>query len=367
MARRLPRLPGGGVVSRLRTLVAGVAVTLVASSCALIGVAGECGGTEVIGKFKQVADLVVNSNVQSSDVVVGSVKDIELEGWNARVTMCLDPGEKVPADVRAVVRTTSLLGEKFIDLQPQSLGEPYLADGDIIDLDRTGKSVELEEVFGELSTILGTGELQKLNQFTSSQARILRGHVGDLRNVLSRLHEFTDTLNARRGEIAASIDNLDSVARTILGDAPVLTRFLRTFAGSSSVLADQKEALTDLLVALDEFSKVSVQLLNATEGGLNEQFAKLRPVLRTVVQNSQNLSDSIQTLATFAQWFPESMPGDYLQLDVCQAAPEEDAQGITCPQSDQNDDPDGPSAGATQSEAQNDLDYLLNRPVRGNG
>jgi phospholipid/cholesterol/gamma-HCH transport system substrate-binding protein len=277
--------------------------------------------------------------------------------------MCLDPGEQIPSDVRAVIRTTSLLGEKFVDLQPQSLTGPYLEDGAIIGLDQTGKSVELEEVFGELSSILGTGELEKLNQFTSSQAKILKGHVGDLRNVLSRLHSFTDTLNGRRGQIAASIDNLDAVARTILSDSPVLTRFLRTFAGSSSVLADQKDALTDLLFALDRFSKISVQLLNATEGGLNEQFADLRPVLRTVVANSENLRKTLTTLATFSDWFPESMPGDYLQLDVCQAVPEMDQQGETCPQSDQNDDPD--ANGGTQ--ARNDLDYLLNRPVRGNG
>ena len=348
---------------RIRIALAAVAVSMLASSCALAGIASECDGTEVIGKFEQVGDLVKNSNVQSSDVVVGSVKDIQLEGWDAQVTMCLNAGEQVPADVRAVIRTTSLLGEKFVDLQPQSLTGPYLEDGDIISIDQTGKSVELEEVFGQLSTILGTGELEKLNQFTSSQAKILKGNVGELRTVLSRLREFTDTLNGRRGQIAASIDNLDAVARTILGDSPVLTRFLRTFAGSSSVLADQKDALTNLLVSLDRFSKVAVQLLNATEAGLNEQFSKLRPVLRTVVENSQNLTDTIQTLATFSQWFPESMPGDYLQLDVCQAVPETDAQGVTCPQSDQNDDPDATEA---EPEARNDLDYLLNRPVRGN-
>ena len=350
-------------MTRARLLLVALATAVAASSCGLVGSAGSCDGMEVIGRFEQVGDLVKNSNVQSSDVVVGKVDAIELEGWDAQVTMCINAGEKVPTNVKAVIRTTSLLGEKFVDLQPQSLTGPYLTDGAVIGLDQTGKSVELEEVFGELSTLLGTGQLEKLNELTSSQAKILKGNIGNLRNVLSRLHAFTDTLNGRRGQIAASIDNLDAVSRTILADSPVLTRFLRSFAGSSSVLADQKNALTDLLVALDEFSKVSVQLLNATEAGLNEQFAKLRPVLRTVVANSQNLTDTITTLATFSDWFPESMPGDYLQLDVCQNVPEEDNQGDTCPQSDQNDDPDVDSG----ETARNDLDYLLNRPVRGNG
>ena len=349
---------------RARASVAiGLAIAAVTSSCALVGITGDCDGTEVIGKFAQVGDLVPNSNVQSSDVVIGNVKDIQLEGWDAEVTMCLDPESQVPADVTAQIRTTSLLGEKFVDLRSDSPGPPFLQDGAIIGLDRTGKSVELEDVFARLSTILGTGDLEQLNAFTSSQAKILKGHVSDLRKVISGLREFTDTLSGRRGEIASSIDNLDVVAKTILGNSPVLTRFLKTFAGSSQVLADQKEELDTLLVALDRFSSISVQLLNATESGLNEQFAKLRPVLRTVVANSQNLSDALQTLATFSQWFPESMPGDYLQLDVCQAVPDDFGQGTTCPQSDQNDDPD--VTGETGAPAKNDLDLILQQPVRG--
>ena len=339
----------------------GLALAATTSSCALVGLTSSCNGIEVIGKFAQVGDLVPNSNVQSRDVVVGNVQDIELEGWNAQVTMCLEPNKKIPADATAEIRTTSLLGEKFVDLRSESTGPPYLEDGTIIGLDRTGKSVELEDVFARLATILGTGDLEQLNRFTSSQAKILKGHVSDLRTVISGLRQFTDTLAGRRGEIARSIDSLDTVSRTILSDSPVLTRFLKTFAGSSSVLADQKEELTDLLIALDRFSSVSVQLLNATEGGLDKQFAKLRPVLKTVVNNSQNLSDALQTLATFSQWFPESMPGDYLQLDVCQAVPDDFGQGTTCPQSDKNDDPD-----TSATQARNDVDMILQQPLGGN-
>ena len=348
----------------LGLLAAGAMVASLASSCALLGMSGGCDGTEVIAKFAQVGDLVPNSNVQSSDVVIGSVHEIELEGWSARVTMCIDATEKVPADATAIIRTTSLLGEKFVDLQSDSVGGPYLEDGAILGLDQTGKSAELEEVFSRLATILGTGDLEQLNRFTSSQAKILRNHVSDLRGVLGRLRTFTDTLNGRRGEIAQSIDNLDSVARTVLGNSPVLTKFLKTFAGSSTVLADQKEELDDLLFALDRFSNVAVQLLNATESGLNEQFAKLRPVLRTVVNNSQNLSDALKSLGTFTQWFPESMPGDYLQLDVCQAGPDDFTQGETCPQNDKIDDPD---AASSQPSARNDLDLILEQPLRGEG
>ncbi len=347
-----------------------VVVALVSSSCAALGFSGECGGTEVIANFEQVGDLVEASNVQSADVVIGTVDQIELDDWTARVTMCLDAAEKIPADVEAVVRTTSLLGEKFVDLRAKTSGPPYLEDGAVLDVDQTSKATELEDVFARLGTVLGAGNLQQLNRFTSAQARILENRADELRTVLRELRTFTETLAVRKDDIARGIDSLDSVARTILADRSTLEDFLASFADSSDVLADQREGLEDLLVALDRFTNISIRLLDATEEDVNRQFDELRPVLRTVVANSANVRETLQTLATFTQWWPETMPGDYLQLDVCQPPPDAYGQGVTCPQSD---------AGRTARDGRvpariapqpvrvpsNSLELILEQPLRG--
>jgi phospholipid/cholesterol/gamma-HCH transport system substrate-binding protein len=344
-----------------------IAVTILGSSCAVIGPAGDCGGTEILGRFDQVGDLVENATVQSGDVEIGSVTKIALDkqNWVANVTMCLNENENISTDIEAVVRTTSLLGEKFIDLRPLSESPPFLEDGHVIELADTSKATELEDVFARLASVLGTGNLEQINRFTTAQANILRDHAGDLRTVLGRLNEFTGTLASRQDQIAGAVDNLDLVAKTVLDDSDVLERFLESFADSSSVLADQKEALQDLLVSLDEFTRVTVSLLDATEANLDRQFSDLRPVLRTLVENSRNVAETLRTLATFAQWFPETMPGDYLQLDVCQAGEGEFGQGRTCPQAIANDDPD--SAARSSNRADNPLEFILRAPMRGDG
>ena len=342
----------------MRRTAAAALLGLLATSCAALGFAGKCEGTGVIANFEQVGDLVEAANVQSSDVVVGTVQKIELKGWNAAVTMCLDEDEQIPADVEARVRTTSLLGEKFVDLRARSEGPPFLEDGTVIGVEDTGKATELEDVFAELATILGSGNLEDLNRFTASQAQILRDNATELRTVLAELREFTDTVAVRKDDIAAAIDSLDAVARAVVDEQGVLKRFLDSFADSSGVLADQKGSLNDLVFSLDRFTRISVQLLEATESGLDEQFRELRPVLRTVVRNSARVRETLQTLAVFAQWFPESMPGDYLQLDVCQALPEQYGQGTTCPQAEGVDDPDLDS-----EDDLSDLERILRKPL----
>jgi phospholipid/cholesterol/gamma-HCH transport system substrate-binding protein len=351
----------------IRRAALALLVGVTASSCAALGFAGECEGTSFIANFEEVGDLVEAANVQSSDVVIGTVQKIELKGWEAAVTMCVDPGEQVPADIEAVVRTTSLLGEKFVDLRPRTEGPPYLEDGAVLDVADTHKATELEEVFAQLASILGSGNLEDLNKFTASQAEILRDNASELRTVLAELHEFTDTLAVRKDDIAGAVDSLDAVARTVVAEQGVLKQFLDSFAGSSSVLADQKTSLQDLLFSLDRFTRISVSLLEATEAGLDEQFRELRPVLRTVVANSERVRETLQTLATFSQWFPESMPGDYLQLDVCQALPEDYDQGTTCPQAEGVDDPSGRGLTREDGDPASDLETILRRPVESAG
>lgn len=346
-------------------LALGLAAALISSSCAVLGFETACKGTEIIGKFAQVGDLVENANVQSSDVKIGTIKKIELDGWEAQVTMCLNPEEKIPSDVVAVVRTTSLLGEKFVDLQAQSEGEPYLQDGDILTSDQTSKATELEEVFAKLAGVLGTGNLEQINRFTSAQATILRDHADEFRAVLLDLRDFTDLLAQRKSDIAGAVDRLDSVASTLVDQTPILQRFLRSFAESSGVLADNKNGLRTLLFSLDRFTKISVQLLEQTEGGLNRQFQDLRPVLATLVANSANLRKTITTLASFSRYWPESMPGDYLQLDVCLAGENDFGPGEQCPQADGVDDPNLRSSERVLPG--NGTEMILMRPLQGGG
>jgi phospholipid/cholesterol/gamma-HCH transport system substrate-binding protein len=341
----------------------GIAAALTMSSCAVLGFAQPCEGLQIIANFEQVGDLVENANVQSSDVRIGTIQQIELDGWEAQVTMCLDAGEKIPQDSLAVVRSTSLLGEKFIDFQPQAEGEPFLEDGDILLADQTSKATELEEVFAKLAGILGTGNLEQINRFTSAQATILRDHSDELRSVLVDLREFTDILADRKLQIAGAVDNLNSVAQTLLDQTPVLEGFLESFADASGVLADNKNGLRTLLFSLDRFTQIAVRLLQQTETDINSQFADLRPVLRTLVLNSKNVRATLTSLATFLRYFPESMPGDYLQLDVCQANEGEYGQGTTCPQSDQNDDPDAEARSA--SAPRNGVEMIMMQPLGG--
>src|ERR1700754_3855845 len=70
-------------------------------------------------EFEDVVDLVPQSLVKVSDVPVGTVTDIAVgPDWTALVTVAVNGDVALPPDAQARIRTTSLLGEKFVELLP---------------------------------------------------------------------------------------------------------------------------------------------------------------------------------------------------------------------------------------------------------
>ena len=123
-------------------------------------------------KFRDVLDLVPQSTVKVNDVNVGKVTDIQLDGYTADVTLELRNDTKLPDNAVAEIRQTSLLGEKFVSLEPPETGSSseLLATGDVIPLERTGRNPEVEEVLGALSLLLNGGGVAQLQDHRAASS-----------------------------------------------------------------------------------------------------------------------------------------------------------------------------------------------------
>src|SRR5947209_3184475 len=113
----------------LRTVAAAVIVLVAGSMLASCS----SGSYHITAVFDDAGDLQSRGSVQVADVRVGSIGRIKLtKDFRATVTMSLNKGVRIPKDSTAYLRTTSLLGEKFVELRPD--GDPgkgpFLRDGD---------------------------------------------------------------------------------------------------------------------------------------------------------------------------------------------------------------------------------------------
>jgi len=103
----------------------------------------------VVGYFQNVGGLKEKARVDMAGVQIGRVESIDLdkETFEARVALSIrSEYDNLPSDTSAAVRTSGLLGEQYIGMEPG--GSPTtLQDGDELML--TQSALILEEIIGQ--------------------------------------------------------------------------------------------------------------------------------------------------------------------------------------------------------------------------
>ena len=123
-------------------LVIGVAALFLSYSAQKADVKTE-NGYEIIAAFTDVGGLSIGDNVQVSGVKVGTVQDIKLDPkrYLAMVHMSVYSAIELSEDTAAVISSASLLGGRYLALQPGGMDE-LLGDGDIIETTQAPQNLE---------------------------------------------------------------------------------------------------------------------------------------------------------------------------------------------------------------------------------
>lgn len=183
--------------------------------------------------FDSALGLSVDNTVAIAGVKVGVVEDIAVDGRQARVTVRVDPTVTLFADARAAVRQKTLLGEKYVDLDPgdaRAPGATPLAAGAV--LAANVPTVEIDAVIRDVSVLVA-----RLNNITppleSAIARIDdamkeqdgKALTGEL---VGALHDVRALVRATNQVVATSGDDLQAVLAMARAKGPPLVDRLDT-------------------------------------------------------------------------------------------------------------------------------------------
>ncbi len=133
-------------------VLTGAVVLLVAAGFLAYAVAhsgrSTLSGYTLYAKFEHIDGLAVGSDVRLAGVKIGSVSEERLDPqtFQANVALTVRSDIKLPKDSAAIVTSESLLGGKYLSLQPGG-DETMLQPGQTITI--TQSSVSLEELLGK--------------------------------------------------------------------------------------------------------------------------------------------------------------------------------------------------------------------------
>jgi phospholipid/cholesterol/gamma-HCH transport system substrate-binding protein len=271
-------------------------------------------------EFRDVLDLVPQSNVKVNDVAVGKVKSISLDGWNAKVTVQINKNVHLPANARAAVQQTSLLGEKYVNIAPPiGQAEGTLADGAHIPISRTGTAPEVEEVLGALSLMLNGGGFEQIRTITTELNKALHGNEKSVRDLIGQLNTFVGSLDKQKDDITTALVNVDKLAATLNRQKQTIINTLDTLPQAITILKDDRSKLTTLLGSLARLGAVASRVVNSTQATLVASLKSLAPVLESLTATGSDLPKAFKILLTFP--FPlgatkKFAKGDYANLNI---------------------------------------------------
>jgi len=106
-------------------------------------------GYPVTATFTSIAGLATGSDVRVSGVKIGTVTELTLDKttFQAVVHLSIDPAVKLPKDTAAIVASESLLGGKFLSLEPGGEEETIQPGGRIA---RTQSTPGFEQLLGQV-------------------------------------------------------------------------------------------------------------------------------------------------------------------------------------------------------------------------
>jgi phospholipid/cholesterol/gamma-HCH transport system substrate-binding protein len=288
--------------------VAGLAMVAGLSACS-------GGGVHLTAVFADIGDLQSRGSVQTADVRIGTIGRINLtKDFRARVSLSLYPGVKVPRNSVALVRTTSLLGEKFIELRPQGdpAAPPFFRSGDTVE--RTGAAPELEFFAQSAVSLLGAVNASSVATLVDTGAQATAARGSDIAALVGDLSHISATLAGRSGAIGAIIDHLDRATQTLAGGSGDISALLANLAATSKTLAADRDQAVTALASLARLARAGNYSLAKYGAAIDTQVKQLDVITGALANASGEVGNLVDWLARFIAGLPKIIPGDFQQL-----------------------------------------------------
>lgn len=204
------------------------------------------------------------SNVTYRGVQMGKVTSVGLTPHGAEATLSLDTSPKIPADLKAEVRSVSAVGEYYVDLRPRTDSAPYLHDGSVIAVNDASIPQPVGPVLDQSSKLINSIPKGKLGQLLDETFQAFNGAGYDFKSLFDSSAKFSGDLNGVADRARSLTDDTGPFLDTQEKTTDSIRLWARSLAGVSGQLAQNDPQIRTLLArgpgAFDEASRLLEQI-----------------------------------------------------------------------------------------------------------
>ena len=207
------------------------------------------GQHEISADFKQASGLYPRALVTYRGVTVGKVSALDLTPDGVRVRMSVDRDARIPTSSTVSIKSTSAIGEQYVDLEPRSDQGPYLRSGAVVPTSQTREMPQITPVLESLNRLLISVPKEQTTALLDQLDTAFGGSGEDLGALIDEASKLLQTAQSQVGATTSLIDAAQPLLRTQNELAPVTTAWL---ASLDSFTGDLQASDPDLRGLVDE-------------------------------------------------------------------------------------------------------------------
>jgi phospholipid/cholesterol/gamma-HCH transport system substrate-binding protein len=281
-----------------RNWILGVGAALVAMALIVGGLlVFSGGGTQVTAYFAETIGVYPGSTVRVLGVPVGTVNSVTPDGARVKVSLTVNSGVQIPANVGAVVIAPSVVADRYIQLTPPYTGGPLLASGAVIPVSRTAVPVEVDQVYASLAklanALAGANKHGALSAAIKTGAANLAGNGGYLRAMITEFSGLSKTLGGSAGNLFASLGYLQQFTTMLKNNNGQVKLAEQQLADVSAFLASDRQdlsgAITDLGIALNQVKS----FIGANRSLIDANVRKLAAITSILTKERASIAEAL--------------------------------------------------------------------------
>ncbi|MFS8103668.1 MCE family protein [Lentzea alba] len=277
------------------------------------------GGTSYAADFSEAAGLVPGNEVRVAGVKVGKVTKVKLNGDRVRVTFKVKDAW-VGDRTTAMIRIKTLLGQKFLSLDPQ--GSAPLSPGDPIPKERTLAPYDVNEAFNGLATTVGQIDTKQLADSFTVLSDTFANSPEHVRGALDGLSALSKTISSRDEQLAKLLDNTRQLTKTLADRNAEFEKLLSDGNLLLGELRKRRESISALLTGTRDLARELSGLVNDNQNQLKPALEQLGRVTTILQRNQDNLDRSLALMAPFYRVFANTLGnGRWFDTYICGLLP----------------------------------------------
>ncbi|MBB4686497.1 MCE family protein [Amycolatopsis jiangsuensis] len=294
----------------LAVLVLGMIAALNSEDLPVIG-----GGTTYSAEFAEAAGLTTDNDVRVAGVKVGEVSDIELDGASVKVSFKVK-GAWLGNKTTAAIKIKTLLGQKYLSLDPQGAGD--LSPGNPIPRDRTMSPYDVLDAFRGLSQTVDNIDTDQLAQSFDAISQTFANTPQDVKGTLSGLSKLSDTIAKRDSQLSTLLANTRQVSQTLVDRDAEVQKLITDGNKLLDEISKREQAIHALLQGARDLGTQLQGLVDDNDKQLDPVLTQLDQLTSMLQRNQDSLAQGLAKFAPFIRTFNNTIgTGHWFDNYIC--------------------------------------------------